>query len=381
MNKIRVAYPVCVFPPYNGGIGNAALNIALALSDKYDITVYTPDYGQKKLKNKIEFPFKVKRLKPFFEFGNAAFLPQLKNELIDFDIVHLHYPFYGGAEFAYLAKKKNPMIKLILHYHMDTAEIGFKGIIFKLYRNYLLPNLLEKSELVTCASLDYIANSNLKDTFKNNKDKFKEILFGVDLGKFKPMSVAKISQKNILFVGGLDNAHNFKGLEYLIKSMAILKYDMKAEHDFTFTIVGSGNLENYYHELVKQKGLSQNVIFLGDVDDVELNRQYNLADLLVLPSINSNEAFGLVLLEALACNTPVIASDLPGVRSVFRNNIDGLLSLPKDTKNLAKKIYEILFSRDNKKFGMNSRVYIEDNYTWERVVSKLDKIYKEILSQ
>ena len=74
-----------------------------------------------------------------------------------------------------------------------------------------------------------------------------------------------------------------------------------------------------YKKIAKNIGIKKYVNFLGGVNDEELIKNYQKANIFVLPSVNSHEAFGVVLLEALSCGVPVIASNLPGVRSVFKN--------------------------------------------------------------
>ena len=97
-----------------------------------------------------------------------------------------------------------------------------------------------------------------------------------------------------------------------------------------------------------------------------------------MPSINSNEAFGLVLLEAMACGTPVIASNLPGVRSVFEAGVQGLLAEPGNVDDLKNKIAEILADNDKREMmGLASRELVEGKYSWERVGERLDEIYNK----
>jgi glycosyltransferase involved in cell wall biosynthesis len=96
----------------------------------------------------------------------------------------------------------------------------------------------------------------------------------------------------------------------------------------------------------------------------------------VLPSINQGEAFGLVLLEAMACSKPVIASNLPGVRSVFKNGNQGLLVKPGDVKDLVKKI-KVILTDDQlaKRMGRAGRSLVINKYTWDKVGRRLDIIY------
>ena len=109
---MKIAQVVCTFPPYQGGIGNSVYNISDILSDLgHEVTVFTPDYNlpveAEAFSDELsaaEGKFKVKRLRPLIRIGNAALLPQLFFKLRGFDIVHLHYPFYGAVK-AILTRK------------------------------------------------------------------------------------------------------------------------------------------------------------------------------------------------------------------------------------------------------------------------------------
>ena len=101
---MRIAEIVCTFPPYRGGIGNVAYdNSRTLIGGGKDVTVFTPFYNFKSNNSNNDIP--VKRLFPIIKYGNAAFLPQLFWRLKKFDIIHLHYPFFGSAEIVLLLKK------------------------------------------------------------------------------------------------------------------------------------------------------------------------------------------------------------------------------------------------------------------------------------
>ena len=122
-------------------------------------------------------------------------------------------------------------------------------------------------------------------------------------------------------------------------------------------------------------GVHNDVIFAGKSSDEDLPQYYNLANVVVLPSIDKSEAFGIVLTEAMACGKPVIASDLPGVRSVVEHEANGFLVEPKNENILAEKINLILLSRElRKKFGERSRQIAEEKYDMEKIIVKLEKI-------
>ena len=381
---MKIAHIVCTFPPYRGGIGNCAYNLAGTLSDLgHEVTVFTPDYNYKAdLPTEAEGKFKVERLKPLFKYGNAAFIPSLFWKLDDFDIVHLHYPFYGALK-AVLLKKliSGSKFKLILHYHMDSRGKSLTGFIFYLYKILLLPLLVRSSKIITCASLDYIKHSDLKKYYRRHPEKFRQISFGVNQEQFITYHDDlndKRSHPIVLFVGGLDKAHYFKGLEYLISAMAeIVK--IKKLNSTVLNVVGCGDMLNYYKNCAAALGLEKSVIFYGKVGNNNLVDFYNYCDCLVLPSINQNEAFGLVLLEAMSCSKPVITSNLPGVRGVFKNGKQGLLANPGDVNDLVKKITTVL--KDKKLaegMGKAGRELVIKKYTWDKVGKKLDTIYNYV---
>ncbi|MFH1233558.1 MAG: glycosyltransferase family 4 protein [Patescibacteria group bacterium] len=424
---MKIAQIVCTFPPYKGGMGNVVYNFSNGLAGLgHDVTILTPDYStNNNFFDDSKLNFKILRLKPWFKYGNAGFIPQLFWKLDDYDIAHLHYPFFGAMEIIILLKlffrKK---IKLIVHYHMDAKANGFKGLIFKLSNLIILPILLRQAKIITYASIDYIKHSNIAKYYDKNSKKFRETLFGVDLKRFKETSLTTFcqggnstppthscqgggmeNQKNILFVGGLDKAHYFKGLENLLQAVKILKNShvflsclpfeegqgkvklttetqptlpplVRREVGFNLTVIGEGDLKNYYKNLVKNLKIDKIVNFPNQVDNSKLVDYYNDCDVFVLPSISQSEAFGLVLLEAMACAKPVIATDLPGVRGVFENNRQGLIVKPGDVYDLVEKL-KIILTNNNlaKQMGQAGRKLVEDKYAWEKVCERLGLIY------
>ncbi|MFH0955605.1 MAG: glycosyltransferase family 4 protein [Candidatus Falkowbacteria bacterium] len=379
---MKIAQIVCTFPPYRGGIGNSVYNISESLADLgYEITVFTPDYNYKSEDefNRAEGKFKVERLRPLYKRGNAALVPQLFWKLKDFDIIHLHYPFYGAIMPVLLIKLLlGRRMNLMFHYHMDSRAKGLKGAVFYLYNILILPFLARAAKIITCASLDYVKYSDLKKYYQAKPDKFRKIFFGVNLEQFITYhdNVNKHRKnKVVLFVGGLDKAHHFKGLENLLKAMAVIIKNSKLSSTI-LKVVGQGDLLSYYKNYALNLGLGKNVKFYENVDNSKLVDFYNYSDCLVLPSVNKGEAFGLVLLEAMACSRPVVASNLPGVRSVFKSGKHGLLVRPNDINDLANKIKTILSDKKlAEKMGLAGRELVESKYTWAKVAKKLDSIY------
>ncbi len=380
---MRIAVVTSTFPPYKAGIGNVAYYNAWSLTTLgHEVTVFTPQYKKISSQHVDEYPFKVQRLRPWFKYGNAGILPQLIWKLWNFDIIHLHYPFFGGAELIYFLDKIKDF-KLIVTYHMDVVGTGLLSKFFKWHTSHVLPKILDKANKVIVTSWDYARCSNIKDRVEDEPEKFVAIPCGVNHLIYKPRYRDKTllnkhdlhGKKIALFVGALDKAHYFKGLNILIQ--AIKK--ISDNDDFRVLIVGDGDLKQSYMSLVDSLGLGKKILFLGYIPDNLLPKYYNLADILVLPSIDKSEAFGIVSLEAMSSGVPVITSDLAGVRSVVSKKKTGLLVKPSNVQNLADMIQYLLNNpKLAKEYGKAGRAKVLENYTWEQIGYQLDNLIRSI---
>lgn len=362
---MKVAMITPVWPPIIGGIGSVAQNNALGLKKiGISVTVFTPDYNRGEISSELE----VIKVRPQLKYGNAALLLDLPKKFVTYDIVHLHYPFLGAAEVVLGAKRKARW-KLILHYHHDLVGVGWRSIFFKIYNRLFLGKIIKAADKIFVTSLDYAANSDIRIYYQKFKGKFIEVPNGVSAARFFPCPPAENlikkynldNKKILLFVGGLDSAHYFKGVDILINSLAKI-FNAK------LLIVGEGNLKASYQKLAASLNISDRVIFAGRVLADALPKYYNLADILILPSIDKSEAFGLVLLEAMACGKPVVTSNLPGVRSVVADNETGLLAKAGDSSDLVEKINYLLSNPDIcLKLGEAGRQQVLQKYDWPKI--------------
>jgi len=376
----RIAHLVCTFPPYRGGMGKVALeNAREAVKYKYDVTVFTPKYKYlQELKSKETIDgIKVCRLTPFLEIGNAAILPSLFFRLRKFDIYHLHYPFYGTLFFIVLAKivwRK----KLVVHYHMDNYATGIKNLVFRFTRYFIFPQVLKIANKVVVHSEDYAFNCRGSWWLRLAQKKMIEIPNGVDVNFYnaRESSSNKYSLKNkkLLFVGALDKAHYFKGLEVLLKALADCQHK-----GWQLTIVGNGDMVDHYRDMVYKLRLEDKVIFNTDCNDQCLLTQYRNSYLTILPSMTRGEAFGIVLIESMACGTAVIATNLPGVRSVVVEGKTGKLAEPGDIESLRTKIDYLLEHKEKvieyADYGLKRTV---KKYSWEAIGKDLHKLYQSL---
>ncbi len=395
---MKIAHIVCRYPPYYSGMGNAVFSMASGLAQLgHEVEVFTPQYYEPQevkskdapveethapeLQEQIDY---ATRLEPSLQYGNAARLHQVRNELDEFDLVHLHYPFFGTANLVRKWKLANPDKPLVITYHMDTRAPGWKGLIFKLYAHYWMPKILSVADRLIATSFDFIEASDAREIYQKTKEKWVELPLGVDINRFSPQPkptdiLAELGFSpdvpTLLFVGGMDQAHYFKGIPVLLEAINLLKNS----HVATQTVfVGDGDLRETFEQQAGVWGLQKEVRFVRTVSDEELPLFYNLADLLVLPSINRGEAFGMVLLEAFASGVPVIATDMPGVRTVAQ--AAGTVTLPNDTQGLAQAIAEYVSKdTDRSAWKKKARAVAEERYAWERIVEGLDNIYQGLV--
>jgi len=376
---MKIAQIVCAYPPYAGGIANSAQQIYELLKTEHEITNFTPE-----------------NTKPWLRRGHGAFIPQLLWKLKKFDYIYLHYPFFGSAEVVWLYKLMNKKAKLIIHYHMDVKNASLSNKILSLPSKIIRNKLLKSADIIISASLDYVKNSQIKKFYHRFPEKFKEIPFTLDTDKFCPKEIYRPSESRVeaiakdlikkvndlfikknrldlIFIGGLDSAHYFKGIPVLLNSLSLLK-----KNNWRLKIIGEGNLKSQYETQAQNLKIDDKINFSGKLKEDELIRSLQDSDLLILPSINSNEAFGIVLIEALACGVPVVASNLAGVRSVFSDNIEGLLVKPGNIDDLKEKI-DYIANNENKRQEMakNARRLALRKYSLNNMKTAYENLFNK----
>lgn len=399
-NKKSVAIIVCAWPPGGGGIGNNAYYQAHQLSTDYKVSVLTINFVG--IENKA-YPFIFKPLKTFLRIGKAGFLLGLWKNLKSYQIINLYYPFFGTDLLIILYKIFHPRVKLVIHYQMDPVASGLKGFLFWLYIKLFLVLTINLANSVGVLSFDHARNSYLRKYLGKNKDKFFELPNGVDVDLFRPqikdeqlMKLYNFSvhDKIILFVGGLDRQHYFKGLPVLLE--AYNKIDIKFFPDIRgqealrgnltdikgeakILVIGDGDLRSSFENLTQELGISKNVIFVGWIDNANLPKYYALADVFVLPSTDRTESFGIVVAEAQSCSKPVIVSNWPGVRSTLKDGQTGFLVEPNNSDDLCQKIKAVLNNQDLAlAFGQAGRARVIEKYAWPKILEILDRIYNQI---
>lgn len=375
---MNIAEVTATCPPYRGGIGAVAHEYAVRLRARgHVVQIFTA----RRHPVEAHEANGVQRLRGF-AIGNAAVVPALYRRLRAADLVHLHYPFFGGAEWVLLRKMRTPRQPLIVSYYMDATAGGLKGRVFDLYRRVVLPRLVARADRILVSSLDYAQHSALA-RFPEAAARLEVHPFGVDLDRFHPGSELSLrarlrieaGETVLLFVGTLDAAHHFKGLPVLFESLAGLT-DVR----WRLVVVGDGPHRPSFEALARTRGLAPRVTFTGSVSDEELPAHYRLADCHVFPSTGRAEAFGLVALEAAASGIPTVASHLPGVRTVIVDGETGLLVPPGEAAALRETLRHLLDHPSRRReLGRHARARAEREFAWEPQIDRLERTYRQVL--
>ena len=377
MSKLRVLHVACLAPPEVGGIGMSALREVEGLRARgHEALLVAPELIQGEAG--VARPAGVRAMPSVWRVGNAAMLSLQEVLKTPWDVVHLHYPFYGTAESLLALPRRTPVV---ITFHMDGVMGGWREPIARLHRWILQPWLLRQAKKIFVSSLDYADSSSIHRLIKRHDPRIVELPFGIDLKLFQPgprerAKVGLPEDKTIfLLVGGLDRAHLFKGVPVAIRALAALN-NLNAY----LAIRGDGDLKPGFEALAKELGVTDQIQFLPRCAVEDLPRLYRSADALLFPSTSRSEAFGLVAVEAQACGIPVIASDLPGVRSVLQPGRTGWLVPPGDVATLASRMRLVLARSpaEREECAKAAVAYMKNRYDQELHLNRLIEGYESV---
>lgn len=380
---MRVAIVNSFFPPWRGGAETYAFNLAQELAKRgHQITVLC---ANDPLPPGVyeEHGFIVKRLRLFRRLYGTPLIPSLFEELrrLNVDVFHANFPSPYIAFTVAAASTLRPG-RAVLTWHNDLPPVTRAArLLIEIHDRLILPSYLRAYDRIIATSQTYADKSRI---LRALGDKVTVVPNGVDCERFSPKVDAtdlrhrlRTSGKIVLlFVGALTKWHRYKGLDVLLRSLRIAVEDAP---DLALVVVGDGDLRDDYSRIAQRLDLERNVIFAGDVPDDVLPQYYALADVLMLPSMDMSEGFGLTILEANATGKPVIASRVGGIPSVIQDGYNGLLVPPNDPEALARAILSMRNEAAKAiRMGRHGRLFAQD-HDWELVAVQTEKIYEDVL--
>ena len=379
----------CVrYPPAPGGAETVVKAYSEGLSGKgHNVEVITTDlytetpFVKKKMPSKVS-GIPVSRHSAFTISGEAHYVlaPGMIKSFLSkkADIIHTHSYGYFQNHAGWIREKLQSTPWVITpHFHPSWSMWGGakRRTLRDFYDSKIGKATMEAADLITCVS------NHEKDVLVKeiglNDDNIKIIYNGIYWDDWKEIPSKKvfrdkfpqISDKFVIFAGRL--ATN-KGLTNLIEAMSI-----GDSEEFDLVIMGADmGLGKDLDTLALSKKVKMHR--LGHVDDEVYRSALATAEVLVLPS--EYEAFGIVLLEAAAANTPVIGTRVGGIPEAMSENKNGLIVDYDNSNDLSKAIFSILGdNKMSKEMGDFGRKF-SSNFSWENIIDILEKEYDSLLA-
>ncbi|MCD6242842.1 glycosyltransferase family 4 protein [Candidatus Bathyarchaeota archaeon] len=292
--------------------------------------------------------------------AGVNFIPgKFTHILKKYDVIHFHEVEFSFPFFSFFVKKPK-----IIHLH---------GIDYNFLKRHHISRFLLKHLVKVYISI----SKRMKKELINLGVPENRIIYlpnSIDVNHFKPK---RRKQENmLLFVGRIAAS---KGLHILIRSLQHLKDNV------CLVIIGPPDWDANYHKNILRMIEKENrkrkheVRYLGTLEPTKLAEWYQKASLFILPSFA--EGFPVTILEALACETPVIATPVGGIPEIIRNGETGILIRQNTPAYVAKAIQYLLENRDVRlRMGRKGREYVVRKHSLENVCKKLHAIYKQLIN-
>ncbi|MFQ6100792.1 MAG: glycosyltransferase [Anaerolineae bacterium] len=279
------------------------------------------------------------------------------------DVAHIHSPYPLGEVANWLLGQARTTV--ITHHSDVVRQRGWLR-----FYGPLLRRVLRAADCVIATSPRYIETS---PWLRPVREKCTVVPLGVDHRRFTPPTNQLTNQPTLLFTGRL---RYYKGLDTLLWALSALS-------GVCLVIVGDGPMRAEWERLAGTLGLRERVTFTGEVPDDDLPRYHHTAHVFVLPANARAEAFGTVLLEAMASGLPCITTEVgTGTSWVVQDGVTGLVVPPRDPRALAEAIRGLLDDPQRRAaMGQAARARVEAEFTLERMIARVQAVYEEALER
>ena len=329
------------------------------------------------------------------------YLDQFTNNVLEFsskkgiqyDLIHSHYWMSGitAAElkkdwgipmiqmFHTLALLKNPAARKESELETEERVEGEKFVI-------------SVSDLITASTID--EKEKLVDLYQTPEEKIRIVPPGVDTSRFYPIPKDEAKEflgipndeNMLLFVGRIEP---LKGIDTLIRAIAQMrKSDVMSNCPHYLYIIGgdpNGEKMDMDHEmqrlqeLCREQGVGDLILFLGKKDQDTLQYYYSAAEIVVMPS--NYESFGMVALEAMACGTPVVATQVGGLQHLVQNGITGFTVPHNDPTALEEKLTQLVCHDELREKMKKNSVKYARTFSWDVITPQIISVYEELLEE
>lgn len=338
-----------------------------------------------------EFPLPKKELTryiPKFVEGIECFSQE---KSIQYDLIHSHYWMSGIAAIDLQILWQIPFINMfhtlgLMKNRIAQSPSEMEGE----YRINGEKRVIATANRLIAATL--AEKSQLEFLYETNSAKIAVIPPGVDTSRFYPIPKDEAKEiigvsptsRMILFVGRIEP---LKGIDTLIKAISIIQKNGYLDCcPHSLAIIGGEPLASpeemnaemaRLQDMVDSLGINNLVLFLGKQDQKMLPYYYSAAEVVVMPS--HYESFGMVALEAMACGTPVVASQVGGLGFLVRDGQTGFVVPGNDVMKMANRLVQLIKDQDlQAKLGKESASYAR-KYSWQIITEKIIEVYQQEL--
>jgi 1,2-diacylglycerol 3-alpha-glucosyltransferase len=363
---MRIGFFTDTFLPQMNGVVTSLLGFGPELVKRgHEVFVFCPKSNVKEFKGMTVFSYPAVTFRGYPEFKIAV--PQGRDRVPGLDIVHTHSPFTMGFFGWRVAKfQKVPRVST---FHTLLSE--YVGYVSRLGKIILKPVTWEFCRTFYNRHRKLIAPSmTLKKILQEHKIRkpIETIPNGIDTNFFRPLD-KKMARKKL----GIEDGRIFLSLGRLghEKSIDIVIKAFK-NIDAKLLIVGRGPAKQKLEKLTRKLDLQKKVVFTGFIQENLKPLYYSAADALIIAS--KSETQGLVVVEAIACGTPVIGAGSGAIPEIITHGKNGYIFEPGDVEDLAEKIEMFEPSRRMNKNALRT----SKNYSIEKCTTKLEKFYQSL---
>lgn len=354
------------YPPWIGGVEQVVRDLAEGLASDFEMSVLACSLGKRSVEQSaagcrivrssapaslLSMPLSVQFVSDFYRLARKA------------DLLHFHHPFPLAEAAALLEGCRGR--KVVVTYHSDIVRQAW---LKPLYQPFL-KRFLKRCDRILVSSRRLLEYSEPLRPFR---DRCSVVPFGIRHGeRWEEGDLPSVPAEGfVLFVGRLVP---YKGVEFLLDAMTMVQAPL--------VVVGDGPLRLSLEQRAERLGIAGRTHFLGRLSPSRLRGAFSRCLVFVLPSVASNEAFGLVQLEAMAFGKPVVNTDLPtGVPEVSVNDVTGLTVPPRDAGALGEALRMILQDDERRMRYGRAAAQRARELSLEAFLSRVKSLYNELLS-
>ncbi len=284
------------------------------------------------------------------------------------DILHAHYAS-GYGTLGRLAEYRPYILSV------------WGSDVFEFPKASPLHRALLKSNLASAGTICSTSHCMAAETRRHCARPILVTPFGVDCEQFCPSNLSRPRDEEFV-IGTVKMLEPKYGVEYLIRSFELLASEYKGSKRLRLEIAGDGSLRRRLEKLVRTLGITGQVSFLGMVPHEKVAEVLNRFSVFAALSVDDSESFGVAIIEASACEIPVVVTNVGGLPEVMRHRVTGLMVPARDVTAAANAFQHLLENESlRRELGKAGRRFVLENFEWSENASRMERVYESILEE